>query len=147
MQHILCFILWKSLSGGVYKSLLSSLCTLNRDTQNNCGVVGLGRAWGNPGLRMVCCWLSPKMSTSQSVPVGLRARGQSLALSVFSSIDIVGDRTQRQSLQNGVQWSCNKFTELQKNWWVHWPYSSDHNHCFMAKNLPVSTLNLSVVSF
>lgn len=46
---------------------------------------------------------SPKMNTSQSVPVGLRARGQSLALSVFSSIDIVGDWIQRQSLQKDVR--------------------------------------------
>lgn len=46
---------------------------------------------------------SPKMNTSQSVPVGLRARGQSLALSVFSSVDIVGYWIQRQSLQKDVR--------------------------------------------
>lgn len=37
------------------------------------------------------------------MPVGLGAKGQSLALSVFSSIDVVGDWTQRQSLQKGVR--------------------------------------------
>lgn len=96
MQHILCFMLWKFLSGGLHKSLLTSLCTLNCVVSRDSG------AWGNWGLRAVCCWGSPKMSMNQSVPVGLRARGQSLALSVFSSTDLVGDWTQRWSLQKGV---------------------------------------------
>lgn len=107
MQHILCFMLWKSLSGGLHKSLLTSLCTLNWDIQNNCVVSRDSGAWGTWGLRAVCCWWSPKMSMSQSVPVGFRARGQSLALSVFSSIDIVENWTQRQSLQQGVRGSYN----------------------------------------
>lgn len=61
------------------------------------------------------------MNTSQSVPVGLRAKGQSLVLSVFSSTDIAGDWTQRPSLQKCVRWSYNKFIELQQNRSMHRP--------------------------
>lgn len=87
-----------------------------------------------------------KRSRSQSVPVGLGARGQSLALSVFSSTGIAGDWAQRLSVQKSVRWSYNKFIELQQNRWVHWPHSSDHFHCFMARKLPVSMLDLFIVS-
>lgn len=87
-----------------------------------------------------------EMNMSQSMPVGLRAKGQSLALSVFSSTDIAGDWTQRLSLQKCVRWSYNKFIELQQNRWMHWPHSSDQIHCFMVRKLPISTLNLFVVS-
>lgn len=44
-----------------------------------------------------------KRSRSQSVPVGLGARGQSLALSVFSSTGIAGDWAQRLSVQKSVR--------------------------------------------
>lgn len=44
-----------------------------------------------------------RRSRSQSVPVGLGAKGQSLALSVFSSTDIAGDWAQRLSLQKCVR--------------------------------------------
>lgn len=87
-----------------------------------------------------------KMNMCQSTPAGLRAKGQSLALSVFSSIDIARDWTQRLSLQKCVRWSYNKFIELQQNRWMHLPHSSDQIHCFMARKLPISTLNLFVVS-
>ena len=87
-----------------------------------------------------------KMNLSQPVPVGLRAKGRSLALPVFSSTDIAGDWTQRISSQKCVRWSYNKFIELQQNRWMHWPHSSDQIPCFMARKLPVSTLNLFLVS-
>lgn len=87
-----------------------------------------------------------KINMSQSVPVGLRAKGRSLALSVFSTIDIAGDWTQRLSLQKCVRWSYNKFIELQQNRWMCWPYSSDQIECFIARKLPISTLNLFVAS-
>lgn len=148
MQHILWFMLWKYHSGGLQKSHLTSLCTLNWDIQNKSVVPWESWSLEETQGQVLCNsdGAPSKMNMSQSMPVGLRAWGQSLALSVFSSIDIAGDWTQRLSLQKCVTWSYNKFIELQQNRWMHWPHSSDQNHCFMARKLPISTLNLFVVS-
>lgn len=124
------------------KSHLTSLCTLNRDIQNK--YVVPWDLWSLEETRgQVLCssdGAPSKVNRSQPVPVGLRAKGQ------FSSTDIAGDWTQRLSLQKCVRWSYNKFIELQQNRWMHWPHSSDQIHCFMARKLPISTLNLFVVS-
>lgn len=133
------------------KKLISLLCALWTETYKIsmwcCGTLEMWSLEETQG--QVLCnahGALSKMNMSQSLPVGLRAKGQSLALSVFSSIDIGGGLDPEAILQKCVRWSYNKFIELQQNRWMHWPHSSDQIHCFMARKLPISTLNLFVVS-